>query len=365
MKRELYGAAVRLSPLGIRQKINAATGELKDTGRQKEIIGIFRRYRVLGASLVLFDASGITGSLHTGTGGEMGPVVPGTFFRTASISKMVSAALFVRAAAEGRCDLDAPLSRVFGSGFAAPAYPGAELTPRMLLSHTGTVSDGDVLEKGAREGWPAEKVLRHMRFTGGVPGESFCYSNLGAALCGEALTRWTGEDLDSLLRASFPVEGTYDAARLPGEVPLSDGRLVLTGRTAFSALARQSGAVTVPAWCRAHGNLCLSAEDLALIAGRLMTSDTYRIMARPVIPFGSRDPAILSGLGMFIIPMKRSGTVCGHQGLAYGACHGVFFDGGKGFVFLTSGCSLERRWVLSGLNLALIRLFLTQEDPYA
>ena len=365
MKRELYRAAMRLSPFGRRQRVNDAAGVLCDDALRDKVLRIYRRDHVLGASLAVFDASGLRGTLCTGTGGAMGPVVPGTYFRTASVSKMVSAALFIRAAASGRCALDTPVSEAFGHDLFSPAHPDIPLTAGMLLSHTGTIDDGDTLETGAREGWTLEEVLRRTRFTGAVPGKAFRYSNLGAALCGEALCRWTGEDLDSLLRESFGIDGTYDAAKLPEDAPLSDGRDALTGRTAFSAAERRAGIGKAPDWCRAHGNLCAPAESLAFIAGRLMTDDTYGIMKEPVIPFGSRDPAILSGLGMFIIPLKSGRTIYGHQGLAYGACHGVFFDGEKGFVFLSSGCSLERRFVLSGINLDLIRCFLTEEDPYA
>ena len=53
-------------------------------------------------------------------------------------------------------------------------------------------------------------------------------------------------------------------------------------------------------------------------------------------------------------------TLYGHQGMAYGACHGLFFDveKQKGLVFLSSGVSEARRGVLSDVNADLIRLYL-------
>lgn len=364
MKRAIYKTVMRLNPRGIRQHIRQADGLLSDEKMLRRVREIFRRCHVLGASLILFDRQGITGRLYAGTGGTMGNIGPGTCYRAASISKMVSAALFVKAALEGKALLDADAGSYLGIPLRHPGYSGTVITPRMLLSHVSSLADGNTIETGVRDRWPLEEAVSHAAFEADRPGSAFHYSNLGAALCGEALHRKTGRDLDDLMADAFHVSGTYDAARLPPDIALADGINVVSGKTAFSADRRRKAADLIPSWCRAHGNLCISAEDLAEISRTIMTDALYRPMMDPVMPFGARDPAVQSGLGLFVIPVGNGRYLFGHQGLAYGACHGVFFSDNAGFVFLTAGCSLERRYVLSDINRALIRLFLHGEELY-
>jgi hypothetical protein len=53
----------------------------------------------------------------------------------------------------------------------------------------------------------------------------------------------------------------------------------------------------------------------------------------------------------------------GHQGMAYGAVHGLFFDPEKrrGMALLTTGASEARRGVLADMNHDMLRLFFSQE----
>ena len=111
-----------------------------------------------------------------------------------------------------------------------------------------------------------------------------------------------------------------------------------------------------------QGNLYISASDLARIAQELMRA-RYAPMRQPAAPFGRRDPSLTEGLGTFILrdPALCPRMLYGHQGLAYGAVHGLFFDpeSGRGFVLLTSGCSEARAHVLADINKAIIRQVFT------
>ena len=63
------------------------------------------------------------------------------------------------------------------------------------------------------------------------------------------------------------------------------------------------------------------------------------------------------GMGLLTIqdPSIHPGTLWGHQGFAYGAVNGVFFDqDGNGFVSLNSGASERRTGHLALLNRDLI-----------
>ena len=97
-----------------------------------------------------------------------------------------------------------------------------------------------------------------------------------------------------------------------------------------------------------------------------MAMQGYEALREEHIPFGKRDPRITEGLGMFIIRDETISQhiVYGHQGLAYGAVNGVFFDPikQKGFALLTGGASVARKYVLADLNRDLIRLLIGGKD---
>ncbi len=362
----LYRAAAFFRHTG--GQINSAGGVFAaDAEKRRTALRMLRKHRTLGAALCLFDASGITGTLTFGTAGGGRDVLPGTFFRTASVSKMVTGALAAGLAASGALDEDRDVQEYLGVPFRAPDWPHVPVTAGMLLSHTASVRDGEVL---FHPEYTLAEAAGRMAFTGKEPGKAFEYSNEGAALLGAVLEKAAGADLDRILSAEFGLEGTYFPCRLPKEKHLSDAvRILPTRRTMFSGRPEDRGAVperdgTGGHWNRAHGGLCMRAEDLAEIARRLMTDERYRSMRREVIPMGERDPMITEGRGMFILRYPECGgrVLYGHQGLAYGAAHGVFFDpeAGRGAVILTSGCSLSREHVLTDLNRDVIGTFIAR-----
>lgn len=67
----------------------------------------------------------------------------GTPFRVASVSKMITAAGFMKQVERGRIDLDADISRYLGESLRHPAFPLIPITARMLLSHTSGLRNGE------------------------------------------------------------------------------------------------------------------------------------------------------------------------------------------------------------------------------
>ena len=114
----------------------------------------------------------------------------------------------------------------------------------------------------------------------------------------------------------------------------------------------------------AQGNLYISAPELARL-GREAMQPRYADMRRGIAPFGARAYNLTEGMGTFIV---QDAAVCpqtlyGHQGLAYGAMHGLFYDpqSRRGFALLTSGASEARDGVLSDLNKAIMRQVFTDD----
>ncbi|MBQ8137652.1 MAG: serine hydrolase [Clostridia bacterium] len=357
------------SLLGPRARENAVSGVFAGDGKlRREALSALRRARVYGASLCVFDREGIAGEMQVGFAREGVPVMPGTFFRAASVSKMVTGAIALRLAAEGKLDLDMDAGKALG--IRAPKHKDARITPKMLLSHTSSIRDTDLLERAAR-GMTLSEAAPRFAYTGASPGEAFVYSNEGAALLGALLEMTAGKDLDELYQEAFGLPGSYFPNRLEKDVLADAVKIVPKRKIAYNGAdmqALETGPVCADPqrhWGRAHGSLCLRASDAANIAMKLRTDARYAAMFAPQIPFGSRDPMITEGLAMFLLGSPFTG-VCGHQGLAYGAAHGVFFskETGYGFALLTSGCSLARKFVLTDLNLALIRLFTEEKGRW-
>ena len=355
--------------LGPRAKENTVSGVFaKDERLRRESLAMLRRARVVGASLCVFDRDGVAGEMQVGFARGADPVLPGTNFRTASVSKMVTGAIAAALAAQGKLDLDMDAGGLLGIG--APKYPNDRITLRMLLSHTSSIRDTSLLERAA-EGMTLSNAAKRVAYTGDRPGERFCYSNEGAALVGALLETVTGKDLDELYHDTFHLPGTYFPNRLEKDVLADAVKIVPRRKIAYSGAKMQAakteaaGADPQRHWGRAHGSLCLRASDAARIAMAIRTDARFQAMFAPQVPFGSRDPIITEGLSLFLLSDPFAG-VCGHQGLAYGAAHGVFFsrETGYGFALLTSGCSLARRYVLTDMNLAAIRLFTEEKGPW-
>jgi CubicO group peptidase (beta-lactamase class C family) len=145
-------------------------------------------------------------ALHPG--GAWGAFADDQPFRVASVSKMITASLFMRLAVRSDIDLDADISEHLGARVRHPAFLDHPISARMLLSHTsGLRNGGDFpvpfnrsllarLNEAATEeqygGWfapPSEP-----------PGSFFRYSDTNFALIAQVLECITGIRFDKLMR---------------------------------------------------------------------------------------------------------------------------------------------------------------------
>ena len=114
----------------------------------------------------------------------------------------------------------------------------------------------------------------------------------------------------------------------------------------------------------------MSAPELAKlgIAGMVpgfLSRDSLNDMRREIVPFGERARNLSQGLCTFILHDKTifPRLLYGHQGMAYGAVHGLFFDPetNRGLALLTTGASEARRGVLADLNREIIIALMGEE----
>ena len=334
------------------------------------ITRIYARYHVKGGVFCRFGRKDILEILCVGNAAGSVPAQEDTFFRLASVTKTVTAMMVMRLAEQGKIDPDEDISLYSGRTLRSPVYPDVKITLRMLLQHTSGLTDGGGYYANIAKRAPLEKTLREAAFASYAPGTGFSYSNFAFGLAGSILESATGGSLDTLLRECFP--GTR-ASFFPGDLPR--GALLADGMSPHGkkplwlgseALQRRPVCCAEPEmhYMQTHGSLCMTAGELAGIGRMLMNG--FETMREPAIPFGRRDPHITQGTGLFIVKDDAlcTRTVYGHQGMAYGMIHGLFYEpvSGQGFVSLTTGASPERRYVLADLNRALIRKVFSEND---
>ena len=337
-------------------------------------------FRCMGASLCLFDGEKITGSLAFGSARRGVPARIDTVYRAASVSKFVTGLGLMKLSEQGKIDLDADINSYLPFSLRHPHDPDIPLTLRMLMTHTAGFRDGEAYNQGIAKGEKLSVILRGDSFAGHAPGALWEYSNLGAGIAGVVMEAALNRDFETLMQETVFAPLGVTASFYPQkfrETPADAWRILPPRRApTMDAAARQKKPLP-PAepdpethYALAHGNLYLSAPALARlgIAGLtpgFLSEKSLEDMRRIAVPFGERARDLSQGLFTFILdnPKVYPRPVYGHQGMAYGAVHGLFFDPAirRGFALLTSGASEARRGVLADLNAAMIPLLLGEE----
>ena len=356
-------------------RMNESTFPAEQTHMAEKIL---RRHRCVGATVCLFSARGMEQALSFGDAKRKNMKAEiDTVYRVASISKFVTALGAMRLCEKGVLDLDEDINAYLPFGLRHPKAPKTPITLRMLLSHTAGLQDGRAYQSKVGSGAACSALLKEDSFCAHLPGEKWEYSNFGAGIAGAAMEA-SGADFETLMQktlfAPLGVQATYYPQKTRG-LPLADAYRVLPPHRhpQFNAAVRQSRPLPAAGpdpethYALAHGNLCISAPELSKIGAAAMrpgflTDKSLQEMRRAIAPFGERAQNLSEGIGTFIL---RDDTLFprplyGHQGMAYGAVHGLFFDPvmEKGLIVLTSGASEARHGVLADLNRDLLKAFI-------
>lgn len=336
----------------------------------KKILRVLRAHRCVGAALCLFNETGVQNTLTFGVSHMPDtPVTPDTVFRAASVSKFITALGAMKLKEQGRIDLDRDVNEFLPFPVRHPKAPDTPITLRMLLSHTAGIHDGVDYNSGIVKNVSLSELLTGDSFTAHLPGTKWEYSNFGAGIAGAAMEAAANTDFETLMRETvfqpLGVTATYYPQKVQGD--LADAiRILPRSKTPnFNAAERRARPLPPPEvnpekhYNLAHGALCVSAPELAKlgIAGMkagFLTEESLHEMRREIAPFGERAHNLSQGIGTFILHDQGISPhlLYGHQGMAYGAVHGLFFDPEteRGMALLTTGASEARRGVLADLN---------------
>ena len=368
----LYRAAARLLPPRGRVRESTLPPALTE-----KIERLLRRQRCVGAALCVFSGEGVEGTLAFGDARRGVPARTDTVWRAASVSKFVTALGAMKLRERGALALDRDVNGYLPFSLRHPQAPDTPVTLRMLLTHTAGLRDGKAYAAGIARGAKLTDILAGDSFADHLPGEKWEYSNLGGGIAGAVMEAAAGKDFEALMQETVfrPLEA--EASFYPQNAPglLADAYRILppSPRPRYDGEARRTRPLPPPGpdaehhYNLAHGSLCLSAESLARLgqagmAPGFLSAESLAEMRRSVSPFTGRAENLWQGIGTFILrdASLAPRTLYGHQGMAYGAVHGLFFDpeARRGYALLTSGASEARRGVLADLNAEIIRLLM-------
>lgn len=369
LKNTLY--ALALPVLGKQIEWSAATPLGK----------ILRKHHVIGAAIQQFEHGRMTRCDCAGFAAEKTPVVHETVFRTASVAKMVTALLVFRLQTKGLLEIEEDVSALLGYPVRNSLFPDTVITLGMLLSHTSSIVDSQAYFASFAKPVELQWLLRSSDAFGAYePGTRFRYSNLAAGMIGCALEKRFGMSLEALaqqeLFAPLGIRATFDMSTLNPAMTANSWRVLPSG-LGFDAKTRIASAkpVTEPDaehhYLLASGSLFLTAEALAKLtlvawngADGFLDQRGLAQMQTPIFGWPDQTVKMKHGMGLFQMddPSVCDRTLWGHQGFAYGAVNGVFFDReGNGFVCLNSGASERRTGHLACLNRDLIALLLKEK----
>ena len=343
-----------------------------------------KRSHVVGAGIQRFEKGRLTECITAGYAsleGEKRPVEADTVFRTASIAKMATALLVFRLQSMDQLDVREPVSDFLGVKVENPNFPDAPLTLGMLMNHTSSIVDSPAYYKSFTDPADLTELLKDpASYSRTPPGMTFRYSNLAAGMIGCMLEKRFGMCFEKLMQkelfSPLGIQATFDITTLPKEKVANSYR-VLPKEDGFSAAKRLETARPLAEpdperhYLLASGNLFLTAEMLARLAlvcwgshpGFIDDGD-LRLMRTPTTDWPQQDVRMRHGMGLLQLDDRKvyHRPLWGHQGFAYGAVNGVFFDEeGNGFAALNSGAGERRFGHLAAVNRSLITALLPKE----
>ena len=343
---------------------------------------ILHKRRTVGACVQRFEKSVLTECRTVGFAsleGQKTPVTSETVFRTASLAKTVTALLVMRLQTKGLLSVEEDASDFLDFSVRNPSHPGVPITLGMMLSHTASIVDPAAFHQQLGAATVRELLKEPDAFFPSEPGERFKYSNFAAGVIACMLEKRFGMSIEKLaqqeLFGPLGVFATYDLTHAKGKA-VADLYRVLPFEHAFDVKARLQSAMPTDEPDPEHhyvltsGNLYISAPDLARLAltawnggEGFLDEKSLRDMHTPIHGWPEPEVNIRHGMGLLQIDDVKISPrkIWGHQGFAYGAVNGIFFDGnGSGFVCLNSGASEQRIGHLALINRDLIRLWMNE-----
>ena len=338
----------------------ALASDLDDTMTE-----LFQRYKARGGMVVVAKGNDIVYEFCYGNAREQPqtPVTRDTRFRVASVTKLVTSIGVMQQVERGTLDLDADISNYYGATIRNPRYPDAPITPRMILSHTSSLSpSGDY----KRSGNLISEMLRlsgnHAKnFYSFKPGTRYLYSNFNGGMMGSLVEVGSGENVNAYMRSNvfepLGIEGAYAVSML-ADPSLAADTYNADGSLHDNAAALASRAYDTTCSPDLHydmtaGSLWISAPDLCRIGMALCNGgtldDTTLLKSATVLEMisdqrgkGGITAHSIYGLGVNRVDnLLGDRLVYGHQGMSGAVLANLYWEPQQRltFVLVSNGCN--------------------------
>ena len=343
--------------------------ELAHAERQLRFDAVLDTYKTMGASIVLIKDGRIVDTFQYGYADREKkiPVGSDTYFRVASISKMVSAVAVMQLLEQGYFSLDQDIGEILGFPVVDPLFPNFPITLRQIMTHTASLLDTYHYKEATRQDGKIE-LLRHvlngnytyLDFSKWEPGSHVAYSNFGGGLLGSVIEETSACTVDEYMnwKVFFPlgIGGGYHVPCLPYGAMIAKIYNERSGSMTLDLNGQADehfDAEPETAYVHTAGALNMTAEGLAKIcialAGdgsvygvRILKPETVEMMREVQNGIGSVSCESGRGLNLNIVENRlvRGRRLYGHQGKAYGMICAAYFDPADqtGAILLTNGC---------------------------
>ena len=255
---------------------------MTDTKEGDDLGEIFKSYGTVGASLAIIKDGKVAYHYEYGYANKEKAdnkisITENTKYRIASVSKVFTSMLAMAEVEDGKLDLDAKLSDLFGFNFYNPKYPNTPVTMRMLLTHTAGLSG-----KAGLYSEPLIVVASGKDYYIYKPGNGFYYSNLGMGIAGAAVEKASDQTISQYARDRFfqpmGIDASYDASYLSDKSLVADcysnGSLKRSNEVLTRPMERKKGKPG-DVYSLGQGGLLISAVDLAKISTLLLNDGVY------------------------------------------------------------------------------------------
>ena len=319
------------------------------------------------------------------------PVTSESRFRVASISKIFTAAGYMKLVEEGKINLDEDVSRYLGFTLRNPNYPNKPITSRMLLSHTSSIRDYPTPYVPFKSNVKSFFTSADCWTRGKAPGSYFSYCNLNFVLLATITEKVSGQRFDKYITKNvlkpLDIKGSFNLRdfssadlqkmgtlyrKTKGEsdryyAQIDDRPIELPSASLLSSYRPGTNAgIFSP-----QGGLRISPEELAHMLEMLLNQGKYKgreilkpatvqLMEKPVWkynpaqPNGNIENDAIESYGLPLQYFSGSGStkpapnrpdfdLVGHLGEAYGFIGGLMWQPGtkNGFLFLQNGFATD------------------------
>lgn len=386
MKKMRRRLALVLALLMLALSVPAMAEEQDMDARVDEV---FRTMKTVGGAFVVAQHGEIVYERYYGEQQKTThtPVSENTYFRCASVTKLVTGIGLMKMMDEGILAPDEDISTYLGYTVRNKRFMNTPITLRMLMSHTAGLEEGnsfarkssilsDMLDVNKKASANFKKDVR--------PGSQYAYSNFGAGITGAIVEAVTGMDVSSYMRQTLfeplGIDAAYSATQLanPQDIAATyrkDGTLyaapsyMLRQEYVQEALPDTHYRVTI-------GSLLIRPRDLARLGIAICgdgTVDGVRVLSEQAIAAmrqeHSEDTDGITPDSPYTFFTIRQDTlfdglrVYGHQGTDEGIVCNLYVEPENELVLvvMTNGCKCNRE---DGIMRITRKLAAIAEDVY-